>query len=253
MRKIFIHILILCYCFSYAQDNEQLFNNANALYTNAKYEDAIAKYESILNTDKHSAELYFNLANAHYKLNHIAPTIYYYEKALLLNPDDADVKTNLSYAQNMTIDAIQSSPKVGFSRIIENIVNMAEADTWAIIAVTSIIIFVILFLIYHFAYTTVKKRIAFILSLLCLFVVLFSVVMAFQKTQIDKNDNPAIVFTQESRVKGEPKKNSEELFRLHEGTKVQVLESYEGWYKIEIQDNTFGWIPSDDIKLLKSF
>ena len=90
------------------------------MYNEGKYAEAISLYESILATKKHSAALYFNLANAHYKLNHIAPSIYYYEKALQLNPNDSDIKNNLAFAQNMTIDAINDVPEVGFSKLINN-------------------------------------------------------------------------------------------------------------------------------------
>ena len=81
----------------------------------------------------------------------------------------------------------------------------------------------------------------------------FSLVSAFQKNSLEKKNNPAIVFAQESKVKADPNNTSDEVFRLHEGTKVQVLESYEDWYKIEIADKTTGWIISEDLKLLNVF
>jgi tetratricopeptide (TPR) repeat protein len=231
--------------------NEAAFEQANALYNAGKYTEAIDTYESILNSDVHSTELYFNLGNANYKLNNIAPSIYYYEKALLLSPDDKDIENNLGFAKNMTIDAIDKVPKVGFSRLINNLVNTFSTDIWAKIAVVGVILFVLLFLMYHFSYTTYRKRIAFVTSVISLFVACFSVAMAFQKEDLVKKDNPAIVFVQESRGKSEANQTSEEVFRLHEGTKVQVLESYEDWKKIQLSDNSIGWIPSEDIKLLK--
>jgi tetratricopeptide (TPR) repeat protein len=247
-----LRLLLFC-CLSLlgtSQNNER-FEQANALYNDAKYAEAIDMYESILDTDVHSAELYFNLGNAHYKLNNIAPSIYYYEKALILDPNDKDIKNNLAFAQNMTIDAIDKVPDVGFSRIVKTIVNTASADTWAKIAIVGVFIFVGLFLLYHFAYATTRKRIAFIVSVIGMALALFALTMAFQKQRLEKNDNPAIVFAQESRVKTDPNKTSEEVFRLHEGTKVQVLEPYEDWYKIQLSDKSTGWIPSTDIKILK--
>ncbi|WP_426432095.1 tetratricopeptide repeat protein [Winogradskyella sp. HB-48] len=247
--------LLLCFfsVFVFSQNN-QLFDEANALYNDGKYAEAIDKYEAILESGQHSPELYFNLGNANYKLNNIAPSIYYYEKAKLLNPQDADIKNNLvGYAQNMTIDAIETVPQVGFARIINNVVNTFSKDIWAKIAVIGVIVFVILFLLYHFSYATSKKRVAFVVSLVSLFSACFSVVMAFQKESLDKKDNPAIVFAKESRVKSEANRTSEEVFRLHEGTKVQVLETYEDWKKIQLSDKSTGWIPSKDIKIIKTF
>ena len=233
--------------------NDDVFETANTLYNDGKYIEAIDQYESILKSGQHSAELYFNLGNANYKLNNIAPTIYYYEKALQLNPNDEEIQNNLLFAKNMTIDAIDKVPQVGFSRIINNIVNTFGTEVWAKIAIGGVILFVLLFLMYHFSYTTSKKRIAFITSIVSLFIGFFALLMAFQKESLNKKDNPAIVFVQETRVKSEANKTSEEVFRLHEGTKIQVLETYQEWSKIELSDNSIGWILSSEIKLLKGF
>lgn len=246
-------ILFLC-CFSIFgfSQNSKRFEKANALYNEGKYAEAIDNYESILDSDMHSSELYFNLGNANYKLNNIAPSIYYYEKALQLNPNSEDIKNNLAYAQNMTIDAIDKVPEVGFSRIFKKIINTFQTDTWAKIAIGGVFVFVLLFLLYHFSYATTRKRIAFIVSVISIVVAFVSLAMAFQKEALNKNDNPAIVYAQESRVKTDPNQASEELFRLHEGTKVQVLETYDDWNKIQLSDDSTGWIPSKDIKLLKN-
>jgi tetratricopeptide (TPR) repeat protein len=252
MRTITL-VLICCFCLFGFSQNDKIFEQANALYNDAKYAEAIDKYESILNSSTHSAELYFNLGNANYKLNNVAPSIYYYEKALQLSPNDQEIKNNLAFAQNMTIDAIDKVPQVGFSRIINNMVNTFNTDNWAKFAIGGVLVFVLLFLMYHFSYSTSKKRIAFVVSIISLFVACFSIAMAFQKENLDKKDNPAIVFAQESRVKSEANKTSEEVFRLHEGTKIQVLETYEDWKKIELRDNSTGWIASKDIRLLKDF
>lgn len=247
-----ITILLLC-CFSFIgfSQNDKTFSEANDLYNDGKYAEAIDKYESILDSEMHSAELYFNLGNANYKLNNIAPSIYYYEKALQLDPNDKEIQNNLAFAQNMTIDAIEKVPDVGFSRITKSVVNTFSADTWAKIAIGGVFVFVLLFLMYHFSYTSSKKRLAFVVSVVSLGVACFSIAMAFQKNGFDSKDNPAIIFASESRVKADPNQTSEELFRLHEGTKVQVIETYNDWKKIELSDKSVGWIPLKDIKLLK--
>lgn len=251
MRTIIV--ALLCFSlFGFTQNNKN-FEEANALYNDGKYAEAIDKYESILESGNHSAQLYYNLGNANYKLNNIAPSIYYFEKALKLNPNDKEIKNNLSFAQKMTVDAIDIVPKVGFSKLINNVVNTFKTDTWAKISVVGVLLFVLLFLMYYFSYNTSKKRIAFVSSIVSLVIACFSVAMAFQKEGLNKKDNPAIVFAQESRVKADPNQTSEEVFRLHEGTKVQVLETYEDWKKIQLSDNSLGWIPSKDIKLLKDF
>ena len=252
MKQI-LYILSFLLSFGIFAQNQALFEKANALYNAGKYAEAIDNYTVVLETGNHSADLYYNLANAHYKLNNIAPSIYYYEKALLLNPNDADIKNNMAFAKNMTIDAIEIVPDVGFSRLLNTTTNKLTFDTWAKISVALVFCFVILFLAYYFAYSTLYKRLTFISSIAALVLVFVTLAFAFHKYNLDKNDNPAIVFSQESKVRSNPNSRSEESFRLHEGTKVQVVETYNDWKKIKLADGKEGWVISTDIKLLKDF
>ena len=151
MKPIF-HILISLFSVGLFAQNQSLFEQGNQLYNDGKYAEAIDKYMAILETENHSTELYFNLANAHYKLSHIAPSIYYYEKALKLSPKDQDIKNNLAFANNMTIDDIEVIPNAGFSKLIRNITDIMSFDSWAKLAVASVILFVLIFLFYYFIF-----------------------------------------------------------------------------------------------------
>ena len=98
------YILSFLFSLGLFSQNEALFEKANTLYNEGKYAEAIDNYRAILETEKHSVDLYYNLANAHYKLDNIAPSIYYYEKALKLSPYDEETLNNYSFAKQMTID-----------------------------------------------------------------------------------------------------------------------------------------------------
>ncbi len=252
MRSIF-YILLFFISFGAAAQNDVLFEKANKLYNQDRYQEAIDTYKKILETGEHSAELYYNIANANYKLSNIGPSVYYYEKALLLAPDDEDIKNNLAFAQNMTIDAIDVIPQTGISKIVNNVTGMFDHNGWAKLAIAFVFAFVLLFLLYYFSYRTSIKRIYFITSILSLAFMVVSVVFAFQRYESNQKDNPGIVFAQEAVVRVDPKLSSEEAFVLHEGTKVQVDDNFDQWMKIRLSDGKVGWIPSEDIKLLKDF
>ena len=249
MKQV-IYILVILISIVGNTQNSAIFEQANALYNDGKYAESIDKYSTILDTDKHSTELYFNLANAHYKLNNIAPSIFFYEKALQLSPNDEEIKNNLAFAKNMTIDAIDNIPLTGFSKIVNQVTNTMSFDNWAKLAVGFVFCFVILFLLYYFAYSTVNKRLAFIGSLTTLSLMFITLAFTFHKYNLVKNDRPAIIFEQESKIKSEPNSRSEESFRLHEGTKVQVLDTVKNWSKIKLSDGKTGWVSSDEIKVL---
>ena len=103
MYNMFKLFLILFFLNAQSQV-EVVFDEGNALYNQGNYTEAIEKYTSIINNGSESAELYYNLGNAYYKINDIANSIFYFEKSLLLDPNNNETKNNLSFSQNMTLD-----------------------------------------------------------------------------------------------------------------------------------------------------
>ncbi len=234
----------------FAQTVEQFFDAGNAHYAEGRFQAAIDEYQKIINNDVESAALYYNMANAHYKLNNVAHSNYYYEKAKQLAPSDKDIKNNASFAQMMKIDAITPLPENTFSKTFNNLISLLTIDGWAFLTVILVILFVTLFLAYYFSSYTRSKRLYFIGSLLSIFLAIFSVVFAYNAFAKAQKNNYAIVFAAESQVKSEPNLASTNAFLLHEGTKVLILESIKDWQRIQLIDGKDGWIPSTDIKEL---
>lgn len=250
--KFFV-IACLFFCLLGFGQNEVLFQKATEAYNKGDYQKSINFYNDILKNGRHSAELYFNLGNCHYKLDEIGPSIYYYEKALLLEPNDQEIKNNLGFAQNMRLDAIDEMPKTAMARLHDSIVLALSPDQWGYLAVGMIVLFVLGFIIYYILYSARYKRISFIVANTALFISIFSVVMGYMGSRNQGLKNPAIIFEREVVITSEPNERSEKVFALHEGTKVNVLESLEDWSKIRIADGQTGWMPSESLKLLKDF
>ncbi|MEQ3662475.1 MAG: tetratricopeptide repeat protein [Flavobacterium sp.] len=229
MKKI-LYILFFITGFVFANESDEVskaFANANDLYKKENYEAAAAKYEFInSNLKVESAELYFNLGNCYYKLDKIAPAIYNFEKALLFNPNDETIKTNLEFAQKKAIDDIKVVPEVGISKAIYAFVGTWHYDSWAWAAVIMSLLFLLTFLGYYFGNTTLIKRIFFTGMFVFLVGIIIAVSAAFLQKQNDVKTKPAIVFSSAVNVKAEPKNTSEDVLVLHEGTKVFVLEKF---------------------------
>jgi len=172
---------------------------------------------------------------------------------LLLKPNDTEILNNLAYAKNARVDAIEEMPKTGLSKIYQNIVGIMSFDQWGIIAITLILLFVITYIAFYFLKYANQKRIAFISSLCTLFLGIIALIFAYIEYTNFKADQPAIIFSKEVIVQSEPNNRSPETFRLHEGTKVNVLEKLNDWQKIQIADGKMGWLPITEIKLLKDF
>ncbi len=227
------------------------FEQGNQQYQKENYQGAINRFESILNTGKESAEVYFNLANAYYKLHQVAPAIYNYEKALLLRPNDEEIKTNLDFARKMTVDDIKVIAKVGFQKLISDFTSTYYYDTWAWIAVAFAFLFLAFFAGYYFLQRTILKRFFFIGMFLWLVGICMSTASGFHEKTRMESEKPAIVFAEITPLKNEPKKGSQDVAVLHEGTKVYILESIANWKKVALTDETTGWIEDSAIKEIK--
>ena len=227
-----------------------LFNQAAQNYKNEAYNKAIEQWNTILDNGQHSAALYYNMGNAHYKLNQVGPSIYYYEKAIALTPNDPQIKTNLAFAQNAKIDAVTPLPKTFFSRWYTLVVGQFTFDQWALLAVLFSVLFSILFLRYYFASAEQKKRLFFTTAIICgcLFVLAFA--MASVSYQGLQKNVFAIVFSEATDIKSAPKINSDTVFVIHEGTKVQLLETDGLWSHVAIVNGIEGWMPSSELKKL---
>jgi tetratricopeptide (TPR) repeat protein len=227
-----------------------LFEKANAAYNNGNYPEAVSRYNEVLKNGEESAELYFNLANAHYKLNHIGESIYNYEKALLLDPGDKSIKNNLGFAQNMVIDDIKEVPKSGLSNFINNMISVFSFNGWAWIAIVGIAVFATLFLLYYFSIASKLKRVFFTVSITALIITFISLIFAFHLKNVTQNNTYAIVFSEEVPVRNEPNLRGNELFLLHEGTKVQILNTFQDWVQLELVNGSKGWMDKSSIKFL---
>ena len=248
MKNILYLFLLISQVF-FAQNS---FEKGNSLYQKGQYKEAVQVYEDIIKEDKQeSAELYFNLANSYYKLNKVAPSIYNYEKALVLKPHDPQTLNNLKFAKKLTIDEIKEVPKVGFARLIQNFTGIFHYNTWAKISVGIAFAFLLSFIGYYFSQLTLSKRIYFAVMFILLVALVLSVSAGMSEKDHFDNDRPAIVFSELSEVRSEPQKAGAAIFLLHEGAKVYVIETLGQWKKIELTDGTEGWIDGSTIKEVK--
>ena len=249
MKKQVLILLLFLSSLAQAQ-NTALFEEANEAYANNDFETAVSKYEKILENGETSVAVYYNLGNAYYKLNNVAPSIYYFEKALQLDPTDEDVQNNIEFARSMTIDDIPVSEETGFQKTINSFISTFSYNTWAFIAIALSVIFVVLFLLYYFSRTSLQKRIFFGLAMFVFVLGGMSVFFAFQQQEIQFNNQFAIIFADEAPVRNEPSQRGDAAFSLHAGTKTKVLEDYQGWVKIELSNGTQGWVENSYLKRL---
>lgn len=247
MKKIYFLVIILFSLPLFAQ-NETLFEEGNTAYNEGDYATAINKYEQILENGETSSEVYYNLGNAHFKANNLAPSIYYYEKGLQLNPNDTDLLNNRAIAQNMVIDDVEGVQETGAFRLWNEAVSSLGYNEWAWIAITFAVFFAILFLLYYISTKSGLKRTFFGLSILSLLATLITLTFAFQQKDHFSNNNYAIIFSSQAPVYAEPSLRGDEIFVLHEGTKIEVQETYQNWVKFELSNGIQGWMDKSNVR-----
>lgn len=248
MKKLLLLIFLISSLVT--GQNEQLFEQANTQYGEGNYEEAIELYEQILENGEASVAVYYNLGNAHYKLNNVAPSIYYFEKALQLDPKDPDVNNNIALARQRTLDEISENEETGFSKIIKDVVSTFSVNTWAKIAIGFSVLFAAFFLAYYFNTRPRAKRLFFAGAVVVFLLGAGSIFFAMKQREIQLNNQFAIIYVEEAGVRDEPSMREETAFSLHEGTKARVLENYQGWVKIELADGTQGWVEDKSLKKL---
>lgn len=250
MKQSYFYILFFLLVGNIYAQEKSLFDQATQHYADHNYQAAIKNYENILDQNKISTALYFNLANSYYKLDSIGPSIYYYNKALQLSPHDEDVKNNLLFAKERTIDVIEPTPKTGWTKFIDNLIFTFSFNSWASLAIVFSIVFMIFGIWYYFTPKTNRKRVFFSVSALAFVLGSLSVVFAYRQFDQQQNKKYAVVFVQEAGVHSEPNINSTKTFTLHEGTKVKVLDNFNGYAKIRLADGKQGWIEVQAVKNL---
>jgi len=249
MKKIIFFLFVQCYVISvYAQ--ETLIKEAESAYAQENYTEAIEKYESVLKSYGESSYIYYNLGNAYYKNGEIASSILNYERALLLDPGDSDIRFNLQMAKQRTVDRIEPIEEFFLMKWFHNVQNMGAADSWAKVGVVSFLILIIGLLLFFFSRWIRLKKIGFYLGTFFLLIVIISNIFAYNQKNELINRTSAIVFSPTVTVKSSPDASGTDLFLLHEGTKVNIKSTLGEWNEIELEDGNIGWMPQKDIIII---
>ncbi|MFC2131934.1 tetratricopeptide repeat protein [Bacteroidota bacterium] len=247
---IFISILFLLIPQIKAETAVEKFDEANKLYKNGKFPEAVSYYEELVHKGYISSELYYNLGNSYFKLDKISDAILYYERAKRISPDDDDINFNLKIANLKIVDKIGSVPKLFFIEWYESLHGMFSSETWSyFIIIFSWLTFA--FLTGYFIIWSINlRKVFFFAAVASIIITLASLVFSIEQNNIEQARDEAIIFTPSVYIKSSPDKESTDLFILHEGAKVKILDQVGKWKKIRIADGNVGWLPINTIEII---
>ncbi len=218
-----------------------LFTQANTFYAEGNYTEAVSLYEQILE-EQPSAEVYYNLGNAHFKRVELAQAILSYERALRIEPSYKDAKYNLQFAQSRIVDNIDDTQSFFLSTWMKSVRNALNMHTWMILSISLFIATLIGFFLFAFSQTVWLRKTAFYISVVALIISIVACANAGSLHQRDTERAEAIITQGIVNAKASPDRSGTDLFTVHEGTKVEITETIGDWCCIHV-GNYIGWMP----------
>jgi tetratricopeptide (TPR) repeat protein len=225
-----------------------IFDRANDFYKKEQYDTSIILYESILKSGVESSEVYYNLGNAYYKKKNIARAILNFERAHKLAPGDDNISFNLQLAQTMIVDKINTLPEFFLKHWWRYFSELFSSNGWGILSIIFFIVALILAIIYLFTVKLWLKKLSFWLVLILIAISIVSFFNSYQLKSRSLAKTSAIVMTPSITIKSSPDENGTDLFVIHEGLKVWVIDKVDNWSKIIIADGNSGWLKNSDIE-----
>ncbi len=217
--------------------------NAVDAYATGDYAEAARLYEQELNNGV-SAEVYYNLGNAYYKMDKFPSAILNYERALLLAPGNSDIRFNLELAKTKITDKIEPVEKFFLIEWFNDMQNLQSSDGWAKLGIILFISFICCAFLFFFGRFSFLRKIAFYGGIALFVCTIFANIFANNQKNVFSQKEYAIVFGPSITVKSSPNLSGTDLFVIHEGLKVRVKNVVNDWSEIELEDGHVGWISS---------
>ena len=230
---------------------DSLWDAGTAAYSEGRWDTAAGAWTAIEAQGLESPELYYNIGNAFFKSSDYAHAILYYERALKLDPSYSDARFNLEFARESVQDRIESVPEFFLKTWVRKAGYLFPSDVWAVLFLVLLALALGGGLLFLLSSGAGSRRTGFFAGLAALLLAFCCLgFAASQKAAYNRADS-AIVTVPVSSVRSSPgSEAAKDLFVLHEGTRVRILDQVGGWWNIELSDGRQGWLPASDVELI---
>ena len=230
---------------------DSLWSKGVQAYTDGRWSECTESLKALESVGVVSPELYYNLGNAYFKSGDYPHAILYYERTLKISPSFEDARINLDFANSLIRDKIDAVPEFVLKSWARKVCYLMPSDFWALISIVLFAAALALFLVFRLGASRGLRRTGFYCSIVALILSASSFGMArWQRNSYLRADG-AIVMKPVASVKSSPSRDSsKDLFVLHEGTKVTVLDTVGEWKNISLSDGRQGWIEESDMEMI---
>ncbi len=237
------------------RSGEELAQSGDSAYAADNFVLAGELYTEAMKTGGSSAVLFYNLGNVYYRQGNLGKAIVNYERALKLDPTNADARENLAFVKSKITDRQIEEGSI-MTTLWHNIVGVFTADAWAWIAVTLFALFLGALSAYLFSSVIIVKKICFFGGIVLFLLCGASIIVSFAAADRMENDTDAIILPPSAQLSTTPREartRSEEAFLLHEGTKVEIVDSVattsDGkWYEVKVGTGDRAWIKASEVE-----
>lgn len=230
-------------------DPEALFLEGNRRYQENDFAGALEAYQAVHAAGFESVDLYYNLANAHFKNGNLGRAILSYERALHLDPADADSRANLDLARSLTVDAIEPMPRFWLLAALDWWVNVLPRGILAsLVALTWLTVSGGLCLRILSRRPGARPLGNWLMGGGGAGLLLFGITLLAQAGAMGEREW-GVILAQEVAVQSAPSAEDDlTLFRIHEGTKVRLDQRTSEWSEIVLEDGRVGWVPTESLE-----
>lgn len=242
---------------------DSLFKEGNALFHQANeaaprdggaaselYGKAILRFERLIREGGiENGKLYYNVANAYFRMNDVGHAILNYRRALELLPHDANLVRNLAYARQMRIDKIEASAPRRVAEILLFWHHDLTARIKAVLFGWSVVLAWGCLAGALFRYPALLRRTAAGCGAVALLMLISLVVEARTRNAFI----PGVITASEVVARKGDGMAYEPSFQepLHAGTEFRLLESRSGWRLVELGDGRKCWLPEKASELVR--
>lgn len=227
---------------------EEMFRRARFEYKEARYMNAIAFYDSLLRMGVQDIRLYYNLGNVFFKTGRIAKSKLYYEKAFMLDPTDEDVAHNLNVVNARLRDRVEPVPQLFIVQWWNDFTQTHSVSSLFTLSVVFFFLLCAVCVVYYWWQLLWLRRIAFFCGILLLLCFVVSVFFMLDKQEDFSARRMSIIMDNSVIAKSTPDKSGSDSFTVHEGLKVEVIDTLDTWVKIRLADGKQGWLHAQSIE-----
>lgn len=231
-------------------------------YNNKEYADAVEAFESVVANGHASADVYYNLANAYFKLGQQGDTsrpfaggelgraVLNYERALKLDPTMDDARYNLDIAKDLTNDT-EVVPESFIARLWHSFAGAMTTNGWATLSLSSLFVTVGLLLLYLLHSAIVVRKMAFFLAIATVLFFILATSLSLTQLRAATDSSRAVILTNDTTpVHASPDSGSKIIRQPSQGVTVQMERTQGDWTEVRFADGEKGWLRTRSVEVI---